>query len=62
MVQEAAKFVDELTDMPKKLELIDTLRTVTDGKVRFPVQRPMSNNLRIRFLLKWREPALLEFS
>jgi hypothetical protein len=33
MIQEAAKFVDELVDMPKKLELIDTLRTVTDGKV-----------------------------
>jgi 26S proteasome regulatory subunit N5 len=33
MIQECAKFVDELHDMKIKLELIDTLRTVTDGKV-----------------------------
>ena len=35
MIQEAAKYVDEIHDMPLKLELIDTLRTVTDGKVIF---------------------------
>ena len=33
MVQEAAKYVNEISDMFTKLELIDTLRTVTDGKV-----------------------------
>ena len=33
MVQECAKFVDETKDLPKKLELIDTLLQVTDGKV-----------------------------
>lgn len=33
MVQQAAKYVDEIHDMALKLELIDTLRTVTDGKV-----------------------------
>jgi 26S proteasome regulatory subunit N5 len=33
MVQEAMKFVDEIADMKIKLELIDTLRTMTDGKV-----------------------------
>ncbi|KAJ3369448.1 26S proteasome non-ATPase regulatory subunit 12 [Kappamyces sp. JEL0680] len=32
MVQHVAKYVDEIKDMPTKLELIDTLRTTTDGK------------------------------
>jgi 26S proteasome regulatory subunit N5 len=34
MVQEASTFVDKITDKATKLALIDTLRTVTDGKVR----------------------------
>jgi 26S proteasome regulatory subunit N5 len=33
MMQEAMKFVAEITDMKIKLELINTLRTVSDGKV-----------------------------
>ena len=33
MVQECYKYVDEVTDLPIKLRLIDTLRTVTAGKV-----------------------------
>lgn len=33
MVHEAATYVDLIQDMTLKLELIDTLRTVTDGKV-----------------------------
>lgn len=34
MVQEAMEYLDSTPDMEAKLELIDTLRTVTDGKVR----------------------------
>lgn len=34
MVQECYKYVDTVTDQPIKLRLIDTLRTVTAGKVR----------------------------
>lgn len=33
MVQEAILIVQETTALPLKLELIDTLRTVTEGKV-----------------------------
>lgn len=33
MVQECYKYVDAVTDLPIKLRLIDTLRTVTAGKV-----------------------------
>ncbi|KAJ2993834.1 26S proteasome non-ATPase regulatory subunit 12 [Globomyces sp. JEL0801] len=33
MIQQAIIYVDELKDLTLKLELIDTLRTVTDGKV-----------------------------
>ena len=33
MVQECYKYVDEVSDLPIKLRLIDTLRTVTAGKV-----------------------------
>lgn len=39
MIQEAAKYVDEIEDMTLKLELIDTLRTVTDGKIFVEVER-----------------------
>ncbi|KAI8924944.1 hypothetical protein BC831DRAFT_463209 [Entophlyctis helioformis] len=39
MVQEAIKYVDEIKDMKIKLELIDTLRTVTDGKIFVEVER-----------------------
>ncbi|EFA85935.1 26S proteasome non-ATPase regulatory subunit 12 [Heterostelium album PN500] len=33
IVQEAMIYVDEIKDMKLKLELIDTLRTITDGKI-----------------------------
>lgn len=33
MVQECYKYVDDMTDLTIKLRLIDTLRTVTAGKV-----------------------------
>lgn len=33
MVQECYKYVDAMTDLNIKLRLIDTLRTVTAGKV-----------------------------
>lgn len=33
MVQECYKYVDAVTDLTIKLRLIDTLRTVTAGKV-----------------------------
>lgn len=33
MVQECYKYVDTVTDLTVKLRLIDTLRTVTAGKV-----------------------------
>ncbi|KAH6562853.1 hypothetical protein BASA50_003039 [Batrachochytrium salamandrivorans] len=39
MVQHAIKYVDEISDMKIKLELIDTLRTVTDGKIFVEVER-----------------------
>ena len=33
MVQETMTYLDHTPDMDTKLELIDTLRTVTEGKV-----------------------------
>lgn len=35
MVQQCCTYVEDITDLPVKLRLIDTLRTVTEGKVRF---------------------------
>ena len=35
MVQEAMTYIDNTPDPKSKLELIDTLRTVTEGKVRW---------------------------
>lgn len=37
MVQEAYSYLDSTPDMATKLELIDTLRTVTEGKVKTAV-------------------------
>ena len=34
MVEECCKFVDQAPDLDTKLKLIDTLRTVSEGKVR----------------------------
>lgn len=39
MVQVAMSFIDEAPDAEKKLALIETLRTVTEGKVRPDRQR-----------------------
>ncbi|CAO3635502.1 unnamed protein product [Cunninghamella blakesleeana] len=39
MVQEAMSYLDSTPDMETKLELIDTLRTVTDGKIYVEVER-----------------------
>ncbi|ORZ15370.1 PCI domain-domain-containing protein [Absidia repens] len=39
MVQEAMEYLDSTPDMDTKLELIDTLRTVTDGKIYVEVER-----------------------
>lgn len=33
MIQECCTYVDKIDDKPTKLALIDTLRTVTAGKV-----------------------------
>ena len=39
MVQEACTYVDEITDQVQKLKLIDTLRTVTAGKIYVEIER-----------------------
>ncbi|KAI8816241.1 uncharacterized protein EV422DRAFT_299764 [Fimicolochytrium jonesii] len=39
MIQEATTYVDKTPDMPTKLELIETLRTVTEGKIFVEVER-----------------------
>ncbi|ORY98341.1 PCI domain-domain-containing protein [Absidia repens] len=39
MVQEAMVYLDSTPDLDTKLELIDTLRTVTDGKIYVEVER-----------------------
>ena len=39
MVQEACTYVDQISDMPQKLRLIDTLRTVTVGKIYVEIER-----------------------
>jgi 26S proteasome regulatory subunit N5 len=39
MVQEACIYVDQITDMEQKLKLIDTLRTVTAGKIYVEIER-----------------------
>lgn len=41
MVQECYKYVDTVTDLAVKLRLIDTLRTVTAGKVGAPTIVPI---------------------
>lgn len=39
MVQECYKYVDQTPDMETKLKLIDTLRTVTEGKIYVEIER-----------------------
>jgi 26S proteasome regulatory subunit N5 len=39
MIQEACTYVDQTDDMEQKLKLIDTLRTVTAGKIYVEIER-----------------------
>eukprot|EP00493_Phyllostaurus_siculus_P004062 UN04082 len=39
MVQEAYTYVDQINDIEQKLKLIDTLRTVTAGKIYVEIER-----------------------
>uniref|UniRef100_H0X4T0 26S proteasome non-ATPase regulatory subunit 12 n=1 Tax=Otolemur garnettii TaxID=30611 RepID=H0X4T0_OTOGA len=39
MVQQCCTYVDEITDLPIKLRLIDTLRMVTEGKIYVEIER-----------------------
>ena len=39
MVQEACIYVDQIDNMEEKLKLIDTLRTVTSGKIYVEIER-----------------------
>lgn len=39
MVQEACTYVDQIDNMEEKLRLIDTLRTVTTGKIYVEIER-----------------------
>lgn len=39
MVQEAFTYVDQIQDMERKLQLIDTLRTVSSGKIYVEIER-----------------------
>ncbi|ORY01231.1 PCI-domain-containing protein [Basidiobolus meristosporus CBS 931.73] len=39
MVQEAMSYLDKTPDMPTKLELIDTLRNVTEGKIYVEIEK-----------------------
>uniref|UniRef100_A0A8C5R8T0 26S proteasome non-ATPase regulatory subunit 12 n=1 Tax=Leptobrachium leishanense TaxID=445787 RepID=A0A8C5R8T0_9ANUR len=39
MVQKCCEYVEEITDQPSKLRLIDTLRSVTEGKIYVEIER-----------------------
>uniref|UniRef100_A0A8C6FXS7 26S proteasome non-ATPase regulatory subunit 12 n=1 Tax=Moschus moschiferus TaxID=68415 RepID=A0A8C6FXS7_MOSMO len=39
MVQQCCTYVEEITDLPIKLQLIDTLRMVTEGKIYVEIER-----------------------
>lgn len=39
MVQQCCTYVEEITDLPVKLRLIDTLRMVTEGKIYVEIER-----------------------
>ncbi len=45
MVQEALTFVPLITDKDTKLELIKTIRTVTDGKIYVEVERARATRI-----------------
>lgn len=53
MVQEVMTYLDSTPDLETKLELIDTLRTVTDGKVKCTFESCKSGLIMCyRFMLK----------
>lgn len=51
MIQECCKFVDQIQDKERKLQLIDTLRTVTAGKVNHPLHICRSKKLIFQSLI-----------
>lgn len=51
MVQECYKYVDAVTDLTIKLRLIDTLRTVTAGKVCMCLKRALYERESFLYLL-----------
>lgn len=75
MIQEAFTYVGEISDVDIKLKLIDTLITVTSGKVSIvlfmilvgymkTVMSLMTNNLSLyisRYMWRSREPGSLEY-
>jgi 26S proteasome regulatory subunit N5 len=52
MVQEAMNYIDKTPSKETKVDLIQTLRTVTEGKVMYFYQKNLFN---FRFLLKLKE-------
>ena len=56
MVQAVMKFLDDTPNVDVKLSVIETLRTVTEGKVCQPSQ-PLDISNRSRSLLKLSVPA-----
>jgi hypothetical protein len=56
MVQAVMKFLDDTPNLDVKLSVIETLRTVTEGKVCHTSQSPDAANRR-RFSWKSSEPA-----
>lgn len=56
MVQAVMKFLDDTPNVEVKLSVIETLRTVTEGKVCHPSQSPDVSN-RSRSSLKSSVPA-----
>lgn len=58
MVQVVMEFLDKTPNLESKLALIETLRTVTEGKVCVPSDGHVLTNTNqelVRSLLKWRE-------
>jgi 26S proteasome regulatory subunit N5 len=48
MVQQAMVYLDDTPDMKTKLELVDTLRTVTEGKVEIYIFFPANLQISVR--------------
>lgn len=51
MVQQCCSYADEITDLPIKLRLIDTLRMVTEGKVKYCFLSGLQNALLYIYLV-----------